>query len=133
MTRADVATMLSGIGLPYAYDHFTEADAPGNPPFICFIYGDSDDAIADDSNYQAIVGLTVELYVDAPDFAKEAAVEAALSGAGLVYAKSGPAYIESERMYQTNYTTSVLLTEEPPAAAGGEENNITEVAQTNAE
>ena len=115
MTRAEIASLIAGIGLPYAYDHFTADDSPGGPPFICFMYTDDADFKADDTNYQRITDLTLELYVDEPDFTKEAAIEAALAEAGLVYARSGPDYIQNERMYQTTYETSVLLTDNPPA------------------
>lgn len=103
--------MIASVGLPYAYDHFEKRNAPGGPPFICFLYPESADFQADDTNYQRITDLTIELYVDEPDFALEAAVEAALNGAGLVYGRSGPEYIREERMYQTVYDTSVLLTD----------------------
>ena len=132
--------MIAGVGLPNAYDHFKKKDSPGGPPFICFLYTDDDDFVADDINYQRITGLTVELYTDEPDFNKEAAVESALTGAGLVYARSGPEYIQNERMYQTTYETSVLLTDNPPApddptTAPTEEppTNDTEVLEPNAE
>lgn len=132
MTRAEIATMIAGVGLPYAYDHFTKDDAPDGPPFICFLYPEDADFKADDSNYQRITDLTVELYVDAPDFTLEAAVETALGGAGLVYTRSGPRYIRDERMYQTTWETSVLLTEAPPATAGEETSN-TEVLDKDGE
>ena len=127
MTRAEIATMIAGIGLPYAYDHFTKDEAPGGPPFICFLYPNAADFFADDGNYQPITYLTLELYTDAPDFEKEAAVEAALTGAGLTWAKNGPAYIELERMYQTTWEVMVLLTEAAPTPPDGGQDNDTEV------
>lgn len=136
MTHDDIASMLAGIGLPYAYDQFRKEEAPAGPPFICFLYENSDDFLADDSNYQRITRLTVELYVDAPDWAKEAAVETALSGSGLVYSKDGPRYIDGERMYQTTWETEVVLTEPPPtppAPSDDGQDNDTEVLETNAE
>ena len=140
MTHDDIAAMLAGIGLPTAYDQFRKGEAPGAPPFICFLYPEDADFKADDSNYQRITDLTVELYVDAPDFTLEAAVETALGGAGLVYTRSGPRYIRDERMYQTTYETSVPLTDNPPApddptAASTEEppTNDTEVLEQDAE
>ena len=140
MTRAEIASLIAGVGLPYAYDHFTADDSPGGPPFICFMYTDDADFKADDTNYQRITDLTIELYVDEPDFTTEDAIEAALAGAELVYAKIGPAYIKDERMYQTTYETSVLLTDNPPApddptAAPTEEppTNDTEVLEQDAE
>ena len=61
-------------------------------------------------------------------------------GAGLVYTRSGPRYIRDERMYQTTWETSVLLTDNPPApddptAAPTEEppTNDTEVLEQDAE
>lgn len=127
MTRAKIATMIAGIGLPYAYDHFTKDEAPGGPPFICFLYPNAADFFADDGNYQPITYLTLELYTDAPDFEKESAVETALTGAGLSWAKSGPAYIELERMYQTTWEVMVLLTEAAPTPSTGGQDNDTEV------
>lgn len=113
MTRDEIATVIASVGLPYAYDHFTDDDAPGGPPFICFLYTDRADFLADDINYQPITTLVIELYTDDPDFTKEAAVESALNNAGLVYGKDGPEYIDGERMYMTTYSTTVLLTEAP--------------------
>ena len=48
MTTKQVAAMIAGVGLPYAYDHFEPEEAPGNPPYICFFYGQTDDLYADD-------------------------------------------------------------------------------------
>lgn len=104
--------MIAGVGLPYAYDHFDEndADRPDGPPFICFLYPGRDDFMADDANYSRITELVIELYTDNADFTLEESVEAALTAAGLPFGKSGPTHIESERMFQTTYTTEVLLT-----------------------
>ena len=132
MTRAEIATMIAGVGLPYAYDHFTDNDAPGGPPFICFLYTTANDFKADDTNYQPITELVIELYTDEPDFTKEAAVETALNGAGLVYGKDGPSYIDGEKMYQTTYATAVLLTDAPPVPPDDGQDNDTEV-DTNGE
>ena len=130
MTRAEIAAMIAGVGLPYAYDHFDEVTLP---PRICFLYPDSADFMADGANYQGITDLTIELYTDAPDFAHEAAIEAALGAAGLAYARTGPEYIREERMYMTTYDTSVLLTSAPPAPAADVETNDTEVLDQDGE
>lgn len=110
MTRTEIAQMIAGIGLPYAYDHFSDADGahPQGPPFICFLYPNSNDLFADNINYAQITALTIELYTDEVDFALEGAVEAALTAAELPYAKY-QTYIDSERMYQTSYNTEVYL------------------------
>lgn len=100
--------MIGGVGLPYAYGEFTKKDAPGAPPYICFLYPSRGDFAADDANYAHITALVIELYTDAVDFALEAAVEAALAANGLPYAVARE-FIESEKMHQTTYTTEVLL------------------------
>jgi len=117
VTREQIASMIESIGLPYAYDHFEETEAPGNPPFICFFYPSHDDFIADDTNYQSIIRLVIELYTDNIDFTLESRVESALTGAGLPYT-SEREWIESERMYQTTYNTEVTLQPSPEPGPG---------------
>lgn len=108
MTRVEIAQMIAGIGLPFAYDHFSDGDHPQGPPFICFLYPGNDDFIADNINYQKITQLVIELYTDNVDFGLEDTVEAALIEHELPYIKD-QTYIDSERMYQTTYTTEVYL------------------------
>lgn len=110
MTYQDVAVLIESVGLPYAYDHFDEGDA-SPPPFICFFFEDSDDLAADNSNYQRIRPLTLELYTDNKDFSLEETVEDVLNGAGLVFSRS-EVYIDAERMYEVIYSTSIIITEE---------------------
>lgn len=110
MTYREIAQMIAGIGLPYAYDHFDEGNA-SPPPFICFYFDGSDDLAADNSNYQRIRPLTLELYTDNKDFSLEETVEAALNSAGLVFSRS-ETYIDSERMYEVVYTTNIIISEE---------------------
>lgn len=110
MTRAQIAGMIEAVGLPFAYDHFTKGEAPSGPPYICFLYPGRDDFAADDANYARVTALQIELYAREPDFTHEETLEAALTAAGLAYEKSGPGYIDEEKMYMTTYTTEVLLT-----------------------
>ena len=129
MTRDEIAAMLAGVGLPTAYDHFTEAEAPGAPPFICFLYPNRNDFAADDNVYAKITALRVELYTDDPTPALEESLEAALEAKGLIYDKEGPGYIDGEKMYMTAYDTDVLLeptpapTPEPGKTIDTEEDN----------
>lgn len=106
--------MIAGIGLPYAYNHFAKTD-PHDPPYICFLYPYSDDFVADNTNYQRVTQLVIELYSDEVDFALEGQVETVLNAAELPYRKDTE-WIESERMYQTSFTTEVPLTDEPAAS-----------------
>jgi hypothetical protein len=108
MTRAQIAAMIAGIGLPYAYDHFTKKDSPGGPPFIAFMYPNNDDLYADNVNYARITALHIELYTDNVDFDLESRVEAALTAAELPFSKI-QTYIENESMCLTTYDTEVYL------------------------
>lgn len=108
MTYEQVATMVSSIGVPYAYYQFPEGTAQPTP-FVCFYFEGSNDLGADNTNFQRIRPLTIELYTDNKDFALEATVESVLNSAGLVYSRE-EAWIDSERMNMVSYTTSVVIT-----------------------
>ena len=108
MTFQEVNTMLSGIGLPYAYYEFLNNTRQA-PPFICFYYEASNDVYADGTNYQHISGLTIEFYSDTKDFFYEALIEDTLKAAELTYRKSEQ-FLESEHMHETVYELEVLIT-----------------------
>ncbi len=110
MTYKEINTMVEGIGIPYAYYQFPEGtDQPC--PFICFYFPSSNDFAADNTNYQKIRPLVIELYTDNKDFALEDTVEAALNQGGLVFDRD-ESYIDSERMNMVTYTTEVIITED---------------------
>lgn len=110
MTYRQVAEMVSSIGVPYAYYQF-----PNNtgiaPPFVCFYFDSSNDFAADNTNYQKIRRLNIELYTDSKDFTLEQTVEDTLSNSGLVYYRE-ETYLDSERMYMVSYETEIVITEE---------------------
>lgn len=108
MTYKEISDMLKTVGIPTAYNHFTDKTAT-EPPFLVFFYDGIADVYADNSNYQRIVTLNVELYTDNKDFALETAVETALTANALTYTKE-ESYIDSERMYQIAYESEVLIT-----------------------
>lgn len=110
MTYKQVATMISEIGLPYAYYQFTD-NTDREPPFICFLFTDSNDLMADNKNYQAIRPLAIELYTDNKDFALEAAVEAKLNEYELPFTRQ-ETYLDSERMNMVIYNTMIVVEEE---------------------
>jgi len=110
MTYKEVATMINSIGIPYAYYQFPDGTGQACP-FICFFFSDSNDLAADDTNYQKIRTLNIELYTDNKDFALEETVETVLNSNGLVYDRS-ESYLDSERMFMVVYTTDILITEE---------------------
>lgn len=110
MTYKEVATMVASIGLPYAYYQFPNGTEQ-SPPFICFLFETSNDFIADNSNFQRIRPLSIELYTDNKDFTLEETVEDVLNQNGLVYERE-EAYLDTERMYMVTFTTEIIITEE---------------------
>lgn len=110
MTYKEVASMINSIGVDNAYYQFSK-DTAKPCPFICFYYEASNDFAADDTNYQKIRTLTLELYTDEKDFTLEDTVETTLNSYGLVYAKE-ESYIDSEKMFMVVYTTDIVITEE---------------------
>lgn len=109
MTYRQVATMINSIGIPYAYYQFPDGTGQACP-FVCFFFSDSNDLAADDTNYQKIRTLNIELYTDNKDFALEETVETVLNSNGLVYDRS-ESYLDSERMFMVVYTTDILVEE----------------------
>lgn len=110
MTYKEVATMISTIGLPYAYNEFPDGTQQ-EPPFICFLYPSSSDFIADGINYQRIRQLVIELYTPDKNIILEEAVESCLLAHDLAFTRD-EVYIGAERMFQIVYTTEIVLTEE---------------------
>lgn len=111
MTRKEIADMIRGIGYPFAYQAFRTQDKAKkvpDPPFIIFYYGGSGDLYADNSNYQKIEKLSIELYTDKKEFDIEDKVEAALKEHGLTYRRE-ETYLEDERMLMNVYETEVLI------------------------
>lgn len=107
MTYQEISNVVESIGLPCAYYEFQENTVKA-PPFLCWLFTDSDDMYADNTNYSRIRPLAVELYTDIKDFVLETRVENALNAAGLSYTRS-EAYIDSERMFQITYTMEVTI------------------------
>jgi len=107
MTYKEVATMVKSMGLPYAYYQFPEGTAQ-KLPFICYFYNGINDLKADNTNYQRIAVLNIELYTKNKDFARESAVESVLADNHLTYSKE-ESYIDNEKMWQIAYEMEVLI------------------------
>ena len=110
MTYKEIANMINSIGPPSAYYQFPEGTAQPTP-FICFYYPNDNDFVADNSNYQKIEHLVIELYTDNISFEEEAAVEAVLLSHGFVWARNRQ-WIDSERMHETIYEMDVVINPE---------------------
>ena len=110
MTTNEVAAMVAEIGVPYAYYQFPEGTGQ-ETPFICFFYSNDNDVKADNTNYQSIEHLIIELYTDNKDFDLERRVESVLASHGMVYSRDEE-WIESERMLEVVFETDVIITED---------------------
>lgn len=112
MTYKELADMVESIGLPCAYYQFPD-DTPQTPPFICWIYPGRADFYGDDSNYQKIETVQLELYTKTKDITQEAAVEAVLSSNGLTWVRAD-GFLDDEKMHMTTWGFDVVITPEPP-------------------
>ena len=110
MTFKDVAELIDEIGYPSSYYQFPDNTAE-EPPFICFFYEGNNDVVADNTNYQKIERLILELYTNYKDFEAEAIVENALNDAGLVYSRE-ESHIDSEKLFMVIYSADVVITRE---------------------
>lgn len=105
MTIGQLAAMLKGTGIPFAYDHFAEGESP-EPPFICYLLPGSDNFAADGQVYFRINEVRIELYTDKKDVSVEKRVEDVLDGRGIFYNKS-EVWISEERLYEVLYSFEV--------------------------
>ena len=110
MTHKEVNLMVKSMGLPYAYYQFPENTAQA-PPFICFFYSGTNDFYADQTNYQRIEQLNIELYTKKKDFALEESIEEILKAHGFTYSRQD-SYIDGQKMWQMAYEMDVVITEE---------------------
>ena len=113
MKISDIKTILTESGLPVTYYQWPEHGVP-QLPYLVWYLPNSRNIAADNKVYKRREALNVELYASPRDFATEAALEAVLDAAGLVWEKSS-VFIDTENMYQTLYETEILI--EPEAAA----------------
>ena len=105
MTHQEVIEMIEEVKLPYAYHHFVEGESP-DPPFLVFLYPNSDNFAADGMVYFKVNRLNIELYTDIKDVELEETVEAVLDKHGIFYEKS-EVWIESENLYEVLYQMEV--------------------------
>ena len=98
----ELISIMEGIGLPYAYDHFAEGESP-SPPFLCFLCPGSNNFGADGGVYYKADEVNIELYTDRKDPEVEQRIETVLDEHGVFYDKT-EVWIESERLYEVLYS-----------------------------
>ena len=107
MTYKQVFDMLKTTNLSVVYNSWEIGSVPALP-YIAFTYPNNDDLFADNINDQTIVQLNIELYSKNKDFTSEGTLETVLKNNGIPFQKSS-VWIDSENLYQTLYTTEVLI------------------------
>lgn len=106
MTYEEIVNIVEETGLPNAYDHFAEGDAP-DPPYIVFMLPGRDDFLADNKPYVKVTMLTLELYTEYKDPEREEQIEAVLESHEIIYDKS-ETWISSEKLYEVIYEMEVI-------------------------
>lgn len=97
-----LVTLITAMGIPFAYDHFAEGESP-NPPFICYLLPRSDHFAADGKAYFKKSNVNIELYTDQKDSVNEQKVENVLDNYGIFYEKN-EVWIDSEKLYEVIYS-----------------------------
>ena len=103
-----VQELAAVLDVPNAYHHF---DKKTSPPFLVFDYPENDDFFADNKNYQTVANLDLYYCSDVKDFDAELTIENWLTTNDFAYQKNQD-YISEEHMWQTTYSTEVLINEQ---------------------
>lgn len=111
MKISDIKDVLADAGLPVTYLQWPEQGVP-ELPYLVWYLPNSRNFAADNKVYARREALNIELYANPRSFNTEAALEAVLDAAGLVWDKTST-FIDTEYMYQTLYETEVLIEPEP--------------------
>ena len=93
--------LLTESGIPFVYHHFAKGEAPA-PPFICYLFPDSDHFYADGQVYYRVEWVHVELYTTYKDLDLERRLEALFDRYGIAYDRA-ERWIESESLYEVLY------------------------------
>ena len=114
MTYTEIASMVEGIGIPSAYDHFAEGESPP-PPFVLFLLPGTNNFMADGEVYEQVTEVSIELYTDLKMPPLEAQVERVLRAHDITWDKT-EVWIEDEKLFEVRYELNVLYEEEDPEA-----------------
>lgn len=96
--------VLQQSGLPCAYSHFTDKQAPKEPPYIVYIGQGQDHFLADNTYYHSRNTYQVEYYFTKKDEIEEAKIEELLLDNGFLFDKSEDIFIEDEGVFVIYYT-----------------------------
>ena len=92
-------TLLKSTGLPVSYSHFKK---PPDPPYLVYLFDNSENFGADDKVYHRESNYRVELYTEKHDPAAQAQIETLFDSNDIFWEKD-EVWIESEKLFQTAY------------------------------
>ena len=105
MSLKELITLIKSIGFPVAYHHFEEGHSP-IPPYLLYLYQQSENFGADNYSYHKSGLLQIELYCQKKDIQAEEKVETFLDNHFFYFDKIEQ-YLASEKLYQITYTISI--------------------------
>ncbi len=103
MTSSELGDLLEQTGYPVVYRHWKSTP---KPPYIIYLYTDSDNFGADDKAYSKFDNYQIELYSDKKDVKAESRLEEVLDSADLFYEKS-EIYLKTEKLYEVLYEIQI--------------------------
>lgn len=104
LTQAELKTVLDGSGIPFVYRAWKNGH---DLPFGVFYFERDNPFAADGIVYAKKTLYALELYTAEKDPDVEAALEKALTAAGIFYSKSDETYIDEEQMFYVIYEIEV--------------------------
>lgn len=96
MTYAEINALIKSMGLPVTYHHWQPGKVPPLP-YLVFWFDDMQHFAADNTMYQKILSVQLELYSNRKNFAAEEKVERVLDANEIVYEKYEE-YIDTEKV-----------------------------------
>lgn len=108
MNLAQLVEILRSTGLQVAYSHFNDYTAL---PFITYIEGGSLNLFADNSTFQKVINVDIELYYEYKDLELEGKLEKALNDNDIPWESYPDVWIESEKCFQKIYEIGVIINE----------------------
>ncbi|MBQ1297454.1 MAG: hypothetical protein IIY21_25650 [Clostridiales bacterium] len=101
----DALKSINGFSNKVAYRAFPVGKAP-KLPFICYLATSTDNFDADNSVYQVLQGVDVELYTAKKDIATETLIEAKFAELNIVWNKYEE-WLDSEECYEIVYSITL--------------------------
>lgn len=107
MKASEVEKLMKDIGIAYAYYTWPENGAP-DLPYLCYYFPTGTTESADNTVWNGVLALNIELYTARRSTENEAKVEKALADYDLPFERS-EIYLSDEHMYEVLYETEVII------------------------